>query len=166
MSALAFNLEDTTPPTADEMAAASEAARVLTRHLPDKTVKLSVLNRSATETVEIPANAFRMVVNLLSLMGNGNAVTVMPLKGELTTQQAAHVLNVSRPHVIKLIDNGQLKARQVGTHRKLAVEDVLDFQSKNRSRRRLVLADLVELDQELDTVLDATDTTAEIPAKE
>jgi excisionase family DNA binding protein len=162
MTALAYDLDDAAPPSPSEMTAASAAARLLTQHLTDQAVTLKIADRP--ESVEIPANAFRMMVNLLQQMGNGIAVTVMPLKAELTTQQAAHVLNVSRPFVIKLVDEGRLKARQVGTHRKLLVEDVLAYKAHNRARRRAILSDLVELDQAIEMEM-AADTTLKSTAE-
>jgi excisionase family DNA binding protein len=162
MTALAYDLDDAAPPSQSEMTAASAAARLLTQHLTDKAVTLKIADRP--ESVEIPANAFRMMVNLLQQMGNGIAVTVMPLKAELTTQQAAHVLNVSRPFVIKLVDEGKLTARQVGTHRKLLVEDVLAYKAQNRARRRAILSDLAELDQAIEMEM-AADTTLKSTAE-
>ena len=71
------------------------------------------------ETVEIPASAAELLVRLLNQMAQGNAVTLIPIHAELTTQQAADILGVSRPFVVKEIEEKRLPARKVGTRRRV-----------------------------------------------
>ncbi|MEP7351402.1 MAG: excisionase family DNA-binding protein [Sphingorhabdus sp.] len=90
-----------------------------------------------------------MIVNLLVEIGNGNAVAIVPVNAELTTQQAADLLNVSRPHLIKLLEKGDLQCRMVGTHRKLKANEVLNYRAKTAQARSESLKKMVELDEEL-----------------
>ncbi|MBO9499251.1 MAG: excisionase family DNA-binding protein [Novosphingobium sp.] len=92
---------------------------------------------------------FRTIIKMLVEMGNGNAVAVVPVSAELTTQQAADLLNVSRPHLIKLLEQKRLPYRMVGTHRKLPARDVLSYRDKIVAARRAALAEMIELDREL-----------------
>jgi excisionase family DNA binding protein len=82
-------------------------------------------------------------------MARGNAVTLIPVNAELTTQQAADILNVSRPFLIKLIEDGQIPYRKVGTHRRIRFEDLMVYKRDIDNKRRDVLADLVSEAQEL-----------------
>jgi excisionase family DNA binding protein len=102
------------------------------------------------EVMTIPVSAFRLLADILTQMARGNAVTLIPVNAELTTQQAADILNVSRPFFIKLIEDGQIPYRKVGTHRRIRFEDLMVYKRDIDNKRRAVLADLVSEAQELD----------------
>jgi excisionase family DNA binding protein len=102
------------------------------------------------EVMTIPVSAFRLLADILEQMARGNAVTLIPVNAELTTQQAAGILNVSRPFFIKLIEDGQIPYRKVGTHRRIRFEDLMVYKRDIDNKRRAVLADLVSEAQELD----------------
>jgi len=101
------------------------------------------------EVMTIPVSAFRLLADILGQMARGNAVTLIPVNAELTTQQAADILNVSRPFLIKLIEDGQIPYRKVGTHRRIRFEDLMVYKRDIDNKRRDVLADLVNEAQEL-----------------
>lgn len=88
-------------------------------------------------------------MDLLTKIANGNAVSIVPVDAELTTQQAAHFLNVSRPHVIKLIERGDLPHRMVGTHRKVPARAVLTLRDKTEQAQAAALRRMAELDEAL-----------------
>ncbi|TDB90795.1 DNA-binding protein [Actinomadura sp. KC216] len=88
----------------------------------------------------------REVVDLLAFIliqaAQGRGVNVMPLKAELTTQQAADILNVSRPYLIGLLEDGKIPYRLVGRHRRIRYEDLLDYQRRDDAERRAAADEL------------------------
>ncbi len=82
-------------------------------------------------------------------MGDGKALTLVADDAEITTNQAADLLHVSRPYVVGLVEKGELPARMVGKQRRLPLKDVLAFKKDNEAKRRATLSELVALDQEL-----------------
>ncbi|MDQ2641736.1 MAG: helix-turn-helix domain-containing protein [Pseudomonadota bacterium] len=88
-------------------------------------------------------------MDVLTQLGQGRAVTILPKKVELTTQDVADYLNVSRPYVVKLIETGRIPARTVGTRRRVAIEDLIRFDENDRKRRRAALDEIAEIDQKL-----------------
>jgi excisionase family DNA binding protein len=103
------------------------------------------------EPIEIPAPAVRMLVDLLVEMAAGNAVTLIPVHAELTTQQAAEILGVSRPFVVSQLEAGQLKFHKVGTHRRIHFLDIMAYKQRMTSERKKALDELADQAQALDS---------------
>jgi excisionase family DNA binding protein len=101
------------------------------------------------ETVTIPKAAFRLFVAILTEMANGNAVRIIPHQAELTTQEAAELLNVSRPYLVRLLDDKRIPFHRVGTHRRILFKDVMAYKTQHRRARKETLDRLSKLDQEL-----------------
>ena len=144
-------------PTDSEVAQASDASRRLARLLPpggeDAAVDVPplrlVTGDNQDEMIAIPPGALRLLVDVLTQLGQGRAVTVLPQNVELTTQEVADYLNVSRPYVVSLIEQDKLPARKVGTRRRVAFEDLLRFDEQQHAQRRAALDELARIDREL-----------------
>ena len=144
------NGNEVVTPTADDAALAKESGERLAAHLGDAGgVRLQVKTGPASEELVLPASALRLLVRALAELGRGNAVTLTPIGAELTTQQAADLLNVSRPHLVKLLDEGAIPSRKVGTHRRVLLEDLLAYKREFLARRQAALAELAALSQDL-----------------
>jgi excisionase family DNA binding protein len=100
-------------------------------------------------TLDLPPVVAQLLMSILKETAAGHAVTLVPLEAEITTQQAAELLNVSRPYVIGMIDKGTLPARMVGNQRRLPLKDVVAYKADNRAKRRETLRKLAALDQKL-----------------
>lgn len=126
---------------------ARESSRALGPHAQHR---LRVQIEGRAEPVELPAPAVRMLVDLLVEMAAGNAVTLIPIHAELTTQQAAEILGVSRPFIIGLLESGKLKFHRVGTHRRIHFLDVMAYKQRTTVDRKKALDELADQAQALD----------------
>lgn len=138
-------------PTPAEAGKAAKAGTVLAGHR-DKRGGLSLHVRKGARSadVDLPPAVARLVLDLLELVGKGDAVTLVPSGADLSTQQAADMLEVSRPFLVKLIEAREIPHHKVGTHRRIRAEDLLAY--KHRRDRTLTAARsrLTRLDQEMD----------------
>ena len=102
------------------------------------------------ETLELPAGAVALLVDILEAMADGRGVSLIAEHAELTTVEAAKVLHVSRPYLIKLLTEGALPYRKVGKHRRIRMEDVMAYKSRIDDEREAVLDELAAQAQETD----------------
>lgn len=133
-----------------EIEAAGNAARQLAN-----TGAPTVLVRAEDEPefeITLPQPAVKMLVRLLAEMANGNSVSVVVNESELTTQQAADFLNISRPYLIKLVERGEIDFHMVNTHRRLKARDVISYRDREAERRNKLLDQMVAMEEELGIV--------------
>ena len=107
------------------------------------------LGGSAVKVV-VPKSVLDLLLEALTVMSTGDAVTVLPTESELTTQQAADILNVSRPHMVKLLEDGEIAYRSVGTHRRVLAKALIEYRDTDNKHRRSVADKLTALAQEMD----------------
>jgi excisionase family DNA binding protein len=138
-----------TPPSELEVRLARESSQRLRRVFkPNRTLRFTPAG-GRSGTVEIPAPAADLLLRLLNQLAQGHAVTIVPVQSELTTQQAAEILGVSRPFVVKEIEERRLPARKVGTRRRVMLGDLMTYKQRSDASRQRALADLAALDEEL-----------------
>jgi len=97
----------------------------------------------------LPESIYRVILAAARQLGEGNGVSILPVLADLTTTQAAEFLAVSRPFVVKLVDNGELPSHKVGTHRRIYLRDLIAFKQRRDQKGRLALALLVGDAQDL-----------------
>lgn len=100
------------------------------------------------ELVTLPESLFYVLGRVAEVLARGDAVTIVPVGKELTTQQAADLLNVSRQYLVRLLEEGRLPYTKTGSHRRLRVEDVLAFKEKRDAARSGALRELSELTED------------------
>lgn len=139
-------------PTEQEIALAKEGSRELSMVMttPEETQEITVCMGHSEQRVHLPASAVQMLMDILVNISQGNAVQVVPVHAELTTQQAADILMVSRPYLVKLLDEKKIEHRKVGSHRRIRYNDLLKFKDQEERARKAVLDELAADAQELD----------------
>lgn len=140
-----------TLPSEADAVLAKETSRVLASHMRNgDPMELRIPDDPSPEgTVRLPLSAVRLLVRILEEMARGHAVTLIPVHAELTTQEAAEMLNISRPSLIQLLDDAKIEYRRVGTHRRVRFEGLIKYKRAAESARRAALEELAAYDQEL-----------------
>jgi len=142
------NLESIIP-TETEVKLARKSSHILSS-IPLKKTKSIEITLDETQNITLPLSAFKLLVSILTQMAEGNAVTLVPVHAELTTQEAAELLNVSRPFLIQLLESRKISFRKVGSRRKILFQDLMLYKTKTDKARRKVLDELAEEAQKLD----------------
>jgi excisionase family DNA binding protein len=140
--------EDPVVPTEHDTELARESGRLLAACIGQGDVARLVVH-DGDQQIDVPVSALRMLVNILAQMAQGNAVSLVPFHAELTTQQAAGFLNVSRPYLVKLLERDVLKYRRVGTHRRIAFSELLQYRQRLTAQGRETAAKLSQEAEDL-----------------
>ena len=141
------------PSEADSLAARDSSRRLAPYLAKKRKVRVQVVSeegQAEEEPLVLPAPVLDLLLVILTEMAEGNAVTLIPIHAELTTQQAADLLNVSRPFVVDLLEKGQIPYRKVGTHRRILFRDLMEFKQRSDEKRKKALDELVAEAQEED----------------
>ncbi|NJM13946.1 MAG: helix-turn-helix domain-containing protein [Synechococcaceae cyanobacterium SM1_2_3] len=145
--ALAF-LKNPTLPTKEEARLAAESSRKLAAIIGHgDAARLRLVD--GDDEITVPISTIRLLADILDQMAQGNAVSLVPIGHTLTTQQAADLLNVSRPYLVKLLESGKISFTKVGRHRRIKYEDLLAYREKIDEISRQAVDELSRLGQEL-----------------
>jgi excisionase family DNA binding protein len=125
---------------------AQDSGSSLARRFADggKPVTLRFIDPSSGDEVEtlVPVNAMRVLAEAMVQMGAGHAVTLVPLQAELSTQQAAELMGVSRPYFVKLLETGRLPFRRVGDQRRVKYQDLLNYIEEERRQGAAAVSEM------------------------
>ncbi len=143
--------ETPTPTEADARQARESLQRIsdiLTSGMSDLSIRIQNDEQTGADII-LPASVLRLLKVILAEMAQGHAVALLPVQAELTTQQAADLLNVSRPYLIRLLEDSKIPFRLVGQHRRVRFDDLLAYQRKDDEDRRRIADELTADAQEL-----------------
>ncbi len=146
------DLNRTLLPDEKEIAAAVESRRKLATFLSTKreTQRIEILDDELRpHSIQLPASALRLLDEILGELAMGNAVKVVPIHAELTTQEGADLLNVSRPHLVKLLDEHVIPHTKVGRHRRVKFADLMDYKQRRDAESRQAMDELAAQAQDL-----------------
>jgi excisionase family DNA binding protein len=145
-------LPKTIPPLEKEVEAAVQGQRELASLLSTKfeTQRIDIFDKEdKPHTLVLPTSALRLLVDILGELAIGNAVKVVPVHAELTSQEAADLLNVSRPHLVKMLEEGAIPFTKTGRHRRIRFSDLMAFKQQRDAESQEAMEALVRQAQEL-----------------
>ena len=139
------------PGAVDQEKAERASRRVndyLARHVREEELTITI-EGGGDEALVLPRQAVEMFAFVLDSMSRGFGVQIMPVGAELTSQQAADMLNVSRPYLIGLLDKGVIPCRKINRHRRVRFADLVEYQRRDEAARKPLVDELSQLGQEL-----------------
>lgn len=140
---------DVRKPTKEEQRVARESYEALSSSIEQLRTEMPEIEIEETEEkIRIPISALRFLAKILKEISRGNPISIVPLATEMTTQAAAELLGCSRPHIVRLLEEGKIPYTKVGKHRRIKYEDVVIFRKDMKARQRTKIQELMQLDEE------------------
>lgn len=138
-------------PTQAEVEQAKVSSRTLSKYANVDRVQLALRGSNGeADDLVLPGHVLQILLDVLSEMSQGNAINLIPYRQEISTQEAANLLNVSRPFLVGLLEKGDIPFRKVGAHRRVLLEDLLAYKERTDQHRSQALDELTALSQEED----------------
>lgn len=143
-------LEDIKRPTKQEQETAMESYNALSAMLEQLATENPEIEIEETkEKIKIPQRALKLLVEILKATSQGKPISIIPIATEMTTQAAAEFLGCSRPHLVKLLESGEIAYTKVGKHRRVKFEDLMKHKKAKREEREALLVDIIKGDEQL-----------------
>jgi excisionase family DNA binding protein len=101
-----------------------------------------------SDKIKIPLSALKLLGDILKAMGQGKLISIVPIASEVTTQAAAEMLGCSRPHLVKLLEDGKIAFTKVGKHRRIKFEDIMKYRNQMKMQQKQNIIDIMNLDEE------------------
>jgi excisionase family DNA binding protein len=144
-----MELIDLKKPSKEEQRAALESYDALAATLEQLHSENPEIEIEETEErIRIPKTALKLLVQILKEISLGNPISIVPIATEMTTQAAAELLGCSRPYVVKLLEEGQIKYTKVGKHRRVKYEDIVNFKRELKAKQKTILGEIMQQDEE------------------
>ncbi len=144
------NFKDARKPSKEEQILAMEsydALAVVLEGLKSENPEIEI--EETEEKIKIPLHALKLLAKILKATSQGKTISIVPIATEMTTQAAAEFLGCSRPHLVKLLEEGKIAFTKVGKHRRVQFEDVANYRKKMKSRQKDLLIDIMKSDEEI-----------------
>lgn len=100
------------------------------------------------DRIKVPFKALKLLAKILKVTGQGKPISIVPIATEITTQAAAELLGCSRPHLIKLLEKGEIRFTKIGKHRRIKYQDVLEYKDNLKKEQRKLLQEIMKADEE------------------
>lgn len=100
------------------------------------------------EKIKIPLSALKLLGDILKAMGQGKLISLVPMATEVTTQAASEILGCSRPHLVKLLEEGKIAFTKVGKHRRIKFDDIMQYKKQMKQQQKQHIIDIMNLDEE------------------
>jgi len=143
-------LGEITRPTKQEQRAALESYDALQATLDQlRSENPEIEIEETQEVIKIPLSALKLLAKILKATSKGMPVSIVPIAAELTTQAAAELLGCSRPHLVKLLESGEIAFTKVGKHRRVRFQDIMKYKAKQKKEREAHLIEMMQADEEL-----------------
>jgi excisionase family DNA binding protein len=141
--------KDMQRPSKEEQTTAIASYSTLAATLEELKVKNPEIEIEETqEKIKIPLKALKLLTTILKAMGEGKPISIVPIAAEMTTQAAAEYLGCSRPHLVKLLEEGKIPYTKIGKHRRVKFEDMANFKEAMKKEQEKLLKGLMKLDEE------------------
>lgn len=142
-------IQDIIRPSKEEQHAAKESFGTLEAALQQIRSTFPEIEIEETgEIIKVPLQALQLLAQILKEISKGRPVSIVPIATELTTQAAAELLGCSRPHLIKLLEQGTIPFTKVGKHRRIKYQDILDYKKKMKAEQRRLIIEMMKADEE------------------
>jgi excisionase family DNA binding protein len=143
------SIDEIMRPTKEEQKAAMESYDALASTLEQIHSDFPEIEIEETnERIKIPLNALKLLAKILKETSQGKPISIVPIATEITTQAAAELIGCSRPHLIKLLEKGEIKFTKIGKHRRIKYQDVLEYKKKIKAEQRKLLIEIMKSDEE------------------
>lgn len=143
------SIDDIERPTKEEQKAAIESYSALAAALNQVHTEYPEIEIEETkERIKIPVKALQLLVKILKETSQGKPVSIVPIATEITTQAAAELIGCSRPHLVKLLESGEINFTKIGKHRRIKYQDLIEYKRKMKAKQRKLLIEIMKADEE------------------
>jgi excisionase family DNA binding protein len=144
-----IELQNISKPSKEEQQVAMKSYSALAEALEQLHIENPEIEIEETkERIKIPLKALKLLAEILRVTSEGKPISIIPIATEMTTQAAADLLGCSRPHLVKLLERGEIDYTKVGKHRRVKFEDIMNYKKQQKEKQRELLRQMMQADEE------------------